>query len=1066
MRENHRYDLKDNPAAWRKDFSPLRKIFTTTLSIGLVASITTDANAVIHLVKPHDDATIANSAAVNETATDLTVNYPAETADIASIVSGLGITDPTNHNPVEVFTNNASGTVTLDIDSSLDVFDITGIAYRGATVTIDNKAAVTTEATLLSRDIDVANTVGIYSESSINNSGRIITTSNLVSNTVADAAINSYGLLAKNRWGSENINILNSGIIEVNSNGGDYSEIGDLKSIGIFGNRIVEVVNEGNITVHATSGDNTFRRANTDAIGIRLRYPTGDVTNSGNLTVTATGSDDVTGNDYTDSVGISISEDSLSGQTVFNSGSITVTAHAGNNISDDSYAEGRGIHLHQLQDNSRLINEGNITVTINHGNNIDDAGYAWAHGIKTASLLDSSLNNSGDINIIVKPADTSGEPDIVNYDFDVEAYGIDTSNIYNGSFTNSGDITITALGRDTAKETSERTVYGIRSSSEDSTFTNSGDIDIKAEGGTVIKGRASDAWDTRVKAVGIDNDVMIKALDVLKAFKNTGDISVIATGGTSSFEGTEIAGYAEGFGIRTGSNREQTIISNEGAITVIASGTNARAIGIEMTGGTLDSKGLIDVTANGVEGDRSAAYQIFMGSPRQRGEAPSANIQGFAMDFQGTQAQLDAKYEGTIGGNAKFTDAKLYVYVNGTIQAEGNTYTIPQLLESDVNAENLQGYFSSYEDLMTSPDYKVISMSDASESELQTITFEYLPQASTPLVASQTINVLNKQNTAIVSKNMTNSILGAMAKTDPRLASFEGVTLASNNQVTNTAGLLNGLEVENKHSVFLQPYYIDSSYDSNPLSYDADVYGFTAGYNYQPHSNFLYGFHLGYGNIDVDYKGDGYNDRKEDIDAGSVGLQAAYRFSGDWVLTSSSTFFFTSNDLDDYSPTNRESADYNTYGLKTDVDLGYIFVADNSYIIPEFGLTYLHYHADSFTTDNRDNNDTHYSSINEDELLARLAVSWYGKYDTDEWAIMPRAKVGIEQTLTDGKYSNTMGVSGITRPMSHDTDETAILTDLGIDFANGPLILGAGYNGYYTSDIDDHSLYVEFRYMF
>ncbi len=128
------------------------------------------------------------------------------------------------------------------------------------------------------------------------------------------------------------------------------------------------------------------------------------------------------------------------------------------------------------------------------------------------------------------------------------------------------------------------------------------------------------------------------------------------------------------------------------------------------------------------------------------------------------------------------------------------------------------------------------------------------------------------------------------------------------------------------------------------MGYDADIYGLSGGYNYHASRDLIFGFHAGIGKADIDYDGIGYDQRSEDIDVGSAGIQGIYRFLDRWLLTANSTFFYSENDYDDYLVTNRESADYNTYGIETRVDLGYILTFDNHRFLPEIGLTHLWQH--------------------------------------------------------------------------------------------------------------------------
>ena len=173
------------------------------------------------------------------------------------------------------------------------------------------------------------------------------------------------------------------------------------------------------------------------------------------------------------------------------------------------------------------------------------------------------------------------------------------------------------------------------------------------------------------------------------------------------------------------------------------------------------------------------------------------------------------------------------------------------------------------------------------------------------------------------------------------------------------------------------------------------------------------------------------------------------------------TFFYSQNDYDDYLVTNRESADYNTYGIETSVDLGYILTFANHRFLPEIGLTHLWQHNEEYTTDNLDNADTIYGSMDDNEIYAYVGLGWYGNYEADEWKIIPHCKVALEQTLTDGELSNTMTAGTAVRTITYDDDKTAFTTDVSVEFSKDVYSLVAGYSGSYSSDITDNSIYLQ-----
>lgn len=716
-----------------------------------------------------------------------------------------------------------------------------------------------------------------------------------------------------------------------------------------------------------------------------------------------------------------------------NSGDITASATAGYVRAvgiAEAYSTARGIY------GDVAVNEGNIQVFAKGGTATTTASNTGAFSSANArGILGKVVRNTGNINVIVE-----------------------------------GGVARTPAGIRSAT-VSNAFAYGVKGSVGE----NTGAIVVSAQGGSSsITESGPTAIIAKAESYGLHNTTIRT-----DALTNSGLINVTATGGKISTNGggSWRGDSAKSYGIYDSGN---IVNSKTGYIKTIAQqaleltddrvDAEIKSYGVYFHDtGILDSAGLIDAEVRDPFGNRISrnnftsdihAYQVYAASG-------ATTINGFAMDFQGTQAELNTKYEGAIsaasGATVQFgNNAKLYVYVNGEIKVEGNTYTIPILIDGDTP----KGYFSTAEEVNINPDYRLVEMSEKSDTALQTITFEYSPQASTPLFSAQGINTMTQQSRAIVNAATSNTIIRSMFKNDPRLAAYDGVALASNDQLTDVNAVLEANRVEEKGTVFFQPYYVNSSYDSSPMGYDADVYGFVGGYNYQPNKNMVLGFHAGYGNVDMDYNGDGYDRRSEKIDAGSVGVQGALNFNDNWLLKGTSTLTFTSNDYEDRVDTNRETGDYDTWNIRTGIDLGYIFMVGNGYIIPEIGLSHLYYSADSFTTNNLNNNDVTYSDVSENEIYAHLGMGWYGNYESGQWDITPRVKVGIEQTLTDGEYANSMTSGGLSRSVSYDADKTAVITDLGLEFGKGPVVLGAGYSGYYSSDIDDHSLYLELRYVF
>ena len=486
-------------------------------------------------------------------------------------------------------------------------------------------------------------------------------------------------------------------------------------------------------------------------------------------------------------------------------------------------------------------------------------------------------------------------------------------------------------------------------------------------------------------------------------------------------------------------------ITNTGAITVTATDglAGTYAYGIYLSGSsTLDSQGLINVLA------ADGAYQVYA-------DGGNVSITGYAMEFGGTQGDLNTTYTSCMGtvnsGTISFNNATLYVHTANDF-VDGSTYDIPTLVEG----AGISDQFTTASTATTSPDYSAILTSGGGSTH-QKITINYDPQASTPQQATAVKQQIVAKSVNIVKQNLLTSLLN---QTGPEHSN----AVASTNP---SMGLLTKEQTEaNERSVFLLPYYSHASEKSDPMGYDADIYGFSGGVNYRLDEMSIVGFHGGYGYANVDYTGNGYDQRNEKLDVYSAGLHGICRTNDDWVLSGTSTFFYSSNDYHDHTSTNRETADYETLGIETNLSLGYLFKTDCGLIVPEIGLTHLWQHRGAYTTDNLDNADVTHGQMDDNEVYAKLGVTWYGDYHYDQWQLIPSLGIGLEQTLTDGEISNTMTAGTAVETVSDEQDRTAAKLTAGLEFIRNNTSLLAGYSGSYSSNFSESSFYLRLKHDF
>lgn len=817
-----------------------------------------------------------------------------------------------------------------------------------------------------------------------------------------------------------------------------------------------------------------YANNNANTTGI---YSSGSITNNGSINITTHAgtvsiTNTVIANNLTNKIEVSADADT------------EVKAYISANA--DTVAMANGIRAEGNVQNNTSVNAtalgGTVSIT-NTGTSNRATAYANARARTTGiSTYSGDIENNGNVSVnaragTVSLTNTYNTESYANARNAALAYGIST-NIHDenfGNVKNLGNINTTAQGGTISVTNTDTTfdaeayakAYAIHAKG----YTeNHGKIYVIAEGGTAS-----------ITETGTETYVEVYAeaygIEATGHIGNFGNISTIAQGGTVSVSNTDTSDNFEAYADATGISSAGDV-TNSGKIYVrshagiltdgegIQSSADAQAIGIATTGeaSTVHSSGLIEVIAtpafddlnDAIAGGTQKSYQIYS-------ELGNTTITGFAMEFGGSQDEIDERYEGSIGANSESEgtitfsdDAELYVYASRNLKSGENEYTIPALIEGDSD----QGYFAEYTLKAASPDYSILSLSPKSDSELQTLSIKYDPQVSTPQFATSVKNVLASRSIGIVKTTLTNSIMTNMLTGDPKQIGYEGVLLASTKPIADTSSVILG-GPRKKNSVFIQPYYTSTNNDSSPMGYDADIYGLSGGYNYHSSGNLIIGYHAGFGKADIDYSGIGYDQRTEEIDAGSFGFHGISRFNDNWLLTASSSFFTTANDYADSLSTNRETADYTTYGTETKVDLGYILNYGQNTIIPEISLTHLWQHNEEYTTANLDNASTTYGSMNENELYAQAGVSWYGNYKSDNWQIVPNLHAGIEQTLTDGKFSNTMTAGTAVQTVTYDEDRTSLNMNAGINFSNDVYSFAAGYNGSYSSHISDNSLFVQ-----
>ncbi|CAG37198.1 autotransporter family protein [Desulfotalea psychrophila] len=758
--------------------------------------------------------------------------------------------------------------------------------------------------------------------------------------------------------------------------------------------------------------------------------------NEGKMTITAQGGEaEATAAETNGRVGATAGAIGISGTVGNNEGKMTIRATGGKTNGhgySSSYAYAAGIN-------------GKVGDNIGHMEIRAEGGTATAKATGTADALAYALSSAHGIKGNV--ANNNGE-------MEIRAEG--------GKATAKTTANATTL----ALANTNATAYGI----EGQVGSNKGKMTIIAQSGKAEATAAKAEAYAYAHACGIKGGVG----------SSSGNITVRATGGSAIATSTATAiANAKAYGMQS----SVADLVNTGAIEVVAragrystdGGTtyhsdSATAYGVYFNGleeSSLDSRALISVSALPAQDEAGKAIALGTDKTLQAHQVYSGGdltIKGYAMKFN-NQEQVTADYKGTIGvaDGKRVTfapDAQVYAFIDNDFGTVPN-YSIPMLVEGETRNYN---QFSVAQLVVSSPDYS-ISLLDGNGGTLQQLAIAYVPKVSTPLVTAQVNQKMLTSGTTIVEKSSLSPMLAMMERSNPRASAYDGVLLASTSPILTVPDM--EILPQKRGWAFAMPYYSNVSNNASPMGYDADIYGATAGYNHWIDSDLILGFHAGYGSGDINYTGKGYEQKKENLKAGSLGVQSLYRFADDWLLQSIASFYYSSNDYSDNNPLNREQGDYHGYGVNAKLDLDYVFSFINNRLIPSVGLRYLWQHVDSYTAYNLDNADVNYGDMDENQLYASLGLDWYGDYQTESnWQIVPSLGLGIEQALTDNEFGNSMGVGSVIIPVTNSMDKTSVSARASIEFVKDSYALSAGYAGAYSSDTKNSSFYLQMKYFF
>jgi len=929
----------------------------------------------------------------------------------------------------------------------------------------------------------------------------------------ADASFYAYGLFCN----VADVNLVNSGAIDVNAVGGNTTANdgadADVYAYGIRGVRDVNNIGDilvavlgGTVNVPASVADVwTDGDAYVYAYGIDAD---GDVNNTGVVTVTVAGGTATVSADANDTYANADANTDIdaygidAGGDVDNAGAITVTAAGGTATTslvdaNDTYVNADAdadVDAYGIDADGDVNNTGAVVVTATGGtatasavadanDNYVDADAdadAYASGLEAWGAVTNTgaitLTATGGTASTTVSASTSTSSDVEAYT-DAGAYGIDSGD----AVTNTGAITVTATAGTAGAETygdvdadsdADAWVAGIYADGDvnntgaivstatggvatadandasarayasagalgieaGGAVTNTGNIAVTATGGTATASTGADGASARAIAIAEAAGIYAEG-----ALTNTGDVTVTVTGGVATADEANADAYV--YAIYAGSD-----VNNAGDVTAIATteeGATAYAYGFYLDGtGTLTNTGTIRVT-----GDET--YEVYIASGTTTlGETYNVTLDGdpndaaFYISDGATLALNDATLTVTSVADETRWDTEYQLFeINETGVVDGNFVSVEAINPDTVASYHTQGTSAAVDD---------------------TVSLAYSPEASEPTGAAAVEKHLVSQSIDLVNHRMTGTLLQSI------LSPGTSGLLADAGPVSQSLGL--GQSGSGSTSgVFVEPYYSRMEHDANPLGYDADLWGFAAGYERQMDAT-LVSFHAGYGQADVDYTGAGYSANSEDQDLLTAGFSGLTRWS-EWTLRYGLTGFYGWHDYQGRTGLNlaeTETGETDSYGVVASAMVGRILRKDSHVFLPEAGLTYLWGHRQRYTTDASNAAwDTTYSAMDDHDLQAVAALHWLCGFMHDDIHVTPSASIGVRHLLTDAESTVTQSVPGAT-PVSvtSERDRTAMTLSGSVILRQRRHSLSLAYDGEYSPDTERHSLWLRYGWQF
>lgn len=869
---------------------------------------------------------------------------------------------------------------------------------------------------------------GIFSDSTINNSGNITVKTN------GDTTVLTYDNTANTRESS-------SAYISSYAYG-IFHPLIHSRSIASNSGNITVTVNGGTATNDSSTSTRTTVSAHSSGI-----YSIDTVSNSGNITVAANG-----------------------GKATSSSNANTygyATAHATSRSDTNAYG------LYSLSDVSTI---GNIAVTADggkaistskataHANAYDNTySYANAHSTSSTSASANGINsrlhasNNGNITVSAVGGTATSTSDVyADANAYASAHAVTNTNanatgIFSfGTVSDNGNITVTANG---GKSTSLCNAYANTYVATDANadaggiysrgpVNNNSNITVIANGGTATSLNAAATITATITANANSNAYGIYSGKIIR---NYGNIMVTANGGTAKSTRDAYA-YADARGIFSSSltsSGGNITVYNSGNITVTANGgtasgssgayanTDTRAYGIHLSGYniSLSNYGSIKAAAD-------TAYEVYIDS-----DSNVTLLDNYTFTIDG-DANIGSIYVSS-SSNLHLNNAKLSV-TTGSNFSWNTDYTLFK------NDGSIHGSFSSVSAINPEVTVSYNNRGTIANSSDDTVSLNYTPQRSSALSAIQATSSAIHTANGQLDHRLLGHFLAYKELPKRRLYASSGMIMSDARPL-----------VLPKREWFLTQYYAKGS--QSDANYDSDSIGLVGGYQ-NIRGQRLYGAHFGYSRSNIDFNSAKQTDINQDNLFAGV---HAMRQQGNITLRGQLSAYYAWFDYSAMTGANynvMESADYNSYGITSKLLVGYLVKNHNQLWLPEVGLSYLWLHQQDFTTKAEGNSwDIAVGDVDEHQVSAVANLNWQTHRPLKEAVMTPKLNAGLRYLLTDNEQSINQQVSG-SAPVSLRSEQDRLSATIGaaLQLQRKQQSVELAYNGQYSEDSSISSLWLKF----